>query len=359
MNQHIQVFIPNYPPPMYRLKSSNSSSFSSAAHDSAYATRNVYKTRLSNYLDMRKKQTEKHISKSNTLNTLKLGEVSKELGCCIDLLYEINEKMETLSHMDEETLIDENSWKEHITELNLKITQLTKICTKYENHDVQHFIKNLIGKRQKKRDRIRKRKAETCVLKKYETMRRKKKHHQLDKLLEQNAKEIHQNRQQMENKQRAEQILMDVKNRQSEADKFITLLDSLKELHHIRNRDKHYNAGSNYSEFNQEINELREMWEQCGKQYENEEKKLQAFVNGSEVVAKLWQEVLFGESTKEERAFFIRKKDNRLENLISIRCQWDKCIVPHINPFGSIIPFCWAYPSENPSNKWKEYIKNN
>lgn len=348
------VFIPNYPPPPLLLQIANNLNTPSPSVI-PQINLNLYKERLNNYLEHRKSHSIENISSKNSQNTLKLSEISHEMSQCVQLIESLNGNIEALSQDAPE--MNETQWNDHISKLNFKLGDLSSICSKYNDNYVRSQVKSLIDKRLKKRNRIKKRKIETKILKRYVTIKRAEKHQQIDKWMEKNAEEILKNRQQIETKQCAEQMFMDVKNRQNEANKYIQLMDSLKEFHRIRNRDKYIGSGQNDVEFNQEIDDMKQMWMDFAKTYKIEEKRLRKFINCTDNWEE-WQNILFGETTKYDQIFELHKKNDVLSDLIEIRRLWDQFIVTDDNPFGTSIPFGWVIPNSNPSDLWKKYLKN-
>ena len=367
---NFQVFNPNFPPPPLPpppLPPQFVSDFNNAIPVALpppivvpqplippSTNHSLYKDRLKSYLKRRKGRLVENKSTSQSQSHLKLSTVSHEMSQCIHLIQVLNENIETLSQSPPEMATTQ--WNDRLSELNSKLGDLSAICTKYDNVDIRNQVKSLIDKRQEKRNRIRKRKLETKAVKKYKAVKRAEKHQQIDEWVERNAAEIAKNRQQIETKQRAEQMFMDVKSRRNEADKSIQLMDSLKELNRIRNRDKYIGSGQSDVELNRELDEMKQMWMDAAKTYAEEEKRLRKFINFTDDWEE-WRNVLFGESTNEIHLGVSNKKNDGLEQLIAIRRLWDQFIVSEDNPFGSKVPTFWAVPNANPSQKWKIYLK--
>lgn len=361
------VFIPNFPPPPlpppFVSDSNNPIPVSlplpplpsAALPPLTPPSTDLYKDRLNSYLERRKRRLAENKPISQPQSHLKLSTVSHEMSKCIHLIQVLNENIKTLSQSAPE--LTKTQWDDCLSELNSELSDLSAICSKYDDTDVRTQVKSLIDKRQEKRNRIRKRKLETTAIKKYEAVKRAEKHKQIDEWVERNAMEIAKNRQQIETKQRAEQMFMDVKSRRNEADKFIQLMDSLKELNRIRNRDKYIGSGQSDIELNRELDEMKQMWIDAAKTYAKEEKRLRKFINFTDDWEE-WRTVLFGESTYETNLGGSNKKNNGWNQLIEIRRLWDQFIVSEDNPFGSRVPMFWAIPNANPSEKWKIYLKD-
>lgn len=344
-----QVFVPAFPPPpLHQLYNPNPVPESLSTHIDF----SLYRTRFRSYLNSRQNQKESNqLRVTQPQKGLKLNDVTTELRIGFDLIEMMKKDLEKLSQ--NASSMPTSQWDEEMFQLNSKADELSAIHSKYKDGKIINCVQTLIKKRQTKRDRIKMSKADTQAFKKYEAIKRQQKHQEIDKWLEKNAEEIREQRQQIETKQRAEQILMDVKSRKTEAERSLLVLNSLKELYHARNRDKP-SSTQNGAEFNQEINEIHQIWLAAYKKYETEEKELQKFLNCTNSWEE-WRDSIFGEPKKEDAIFALKKKDNGINQLIRIRNLWDKFIVPDDNTFGSNIPLGWAFPNANPSDKWNEY----
>lgn len=351
----IHVFVPNFPPPPIPQHLIDGESIpTQTSNASTRPNSQLYKDRLKNYLKSRQNRTSLQISSEKPQQKFKLCDVSKDLSHCYDLIEQIHQEIDILSQTA--SSISKRQWNDRIIDLKTQTTILTSTCSKYQNINSRFEVKSLVDRRLKKRDRIRKRKAETKALKLYEAKNRELKHQQIDQLLEQNAEKIRENRHQIENKQRAEEILTEVKSRKNDANKYLMVLDSLKTLYRIRNRDRPSNS-IDEAAFYREIEQLKEIWLNASETYATEEKELSKFLPGSNHWVE-WRDIIFGEPTQADILFALKKSDNGLNQLIQIRRLWDKCCVSDDNPFGSRIPFGWVIPNENPSEPWKAFVKH-
>lgn len=352
---HSQVLVPGFPPPLLSISNEVQNNSNHVTFPSTPIDLNVYKERLKNYLSVRRNQDRSGPHQKNqSQKVVHLNDVSMEMSYCFDMIEIINTEIETLSKST--SSMPESQWIEQIAQLNAKTVDLSAICSKYKDTQLINEIQNSIQKRQTKRSRIKKRKAETKLFKRYEALNRERKHKEIDKWLEKNSEDILKIRRDIETKQRAAQVLMDVKSRKNEADKYMLVLNSLKELHRVRNRDKRSSDEHVSSKFNQQIDEMKQMWVDAYKNYEHEEKGLLTFLNCTNNLEE-WQGSIFGKETKEDTIFPFMKKDKSLKHLIKIRNLWDQCLVHDHNPFGSSVPLGWAIPNSNPSDNWKAYIK--
>lgn len=350
----IHAFIPNIPPPQISQQHFDGESISNqTANTSTRSNFQLYKNRFQNYLKSRQNRISLPDSKENPHQEFKLCDVSKELSHCYNLIEQIQREIDILS--ETASSLNNREWNYRISDLKTKTIDLTSTCSKYQNKNLRFEVKLLVDRRHEKRHRIKKRKAETRALKLYEAKKRELKHQQIDQVLERNAEKIREHRLQIKSKQRAEDILKEVKSRKSDANKFLMVLDSLKTLYQIRNRDRPSNS-SDGAAFYREIEQLKQIWLDASGKYATEEKELSKFLPGSNHWVE-WRDIIFGEPTQADILFALKKTDNGLNRLIRIRSLWDKCIVSEDNSFGSRLPFGWVIPNENPSEPWKAYVK--
>lgn len=354
MSHTFPMLVPNYPPPPFAPQNQSTAINSDAAVSKLATKSHLYSQRLQNYLNSRKNRTNKIPFKEKSKKGLKLSDVSNELSNSFDMIQTINAEVKELS--ENLSTFTDHQWNHRISALNSETYDLAKICLKYQDNQLRSDVQNSIKKRHNKRERIKKRKAETKVLKVFEAKQRARKHQEIDKWLEKNEKKIMENRQKDETKQQAQELLANIQNHKSEAEKFLLIFDSLKELHRLRNRDRVSNV-ENDTKFKHELEQLKQMWLDASQKYAAEEKGLRIFLDYSNNWEE-WGDVLFGEPTIEEALFTLKKKENGLNQLIEIRKLWDSCIVPPENQFGSSVPHFWAIPSANPTHKWKAYMKN-
>lgn len=335
----IPIFVPNFPPPSIQPTG---------------APPNLYKERLQSYLKSRKNRLLVRNMAPNEAEQkpLKLSKISMDLSNFYGQIETIKAEIEIVSKCASST--DKNQWKNQIIGLKSQLNELSAQNQKYQNPNLCINAKRAVERRLKKRIRIKKQKTEFDALKKCQKKNRELKHQQIDQWLNENAEKIRENRRQCESKQRAEEVLTEVKSLKNDAVKCIQTFDSLQALYRIRNKDKAIGD----REFNREIEKLKKKWLDASLKYEMEEKRLRTFLNCTNNVDE-WQETIFGGYMKNDDIFSLKKNENGLGKLIEIRRQWDSFIVPDENPFGSSVPLGWAIPNANPTNQWIASLKDN
>lgn len=336
------VFVPNFPPPSFRHKGCELQSNQPPLISNNFNT-NLYKMRLKTYLECRKSQYSKQLSNLQQKETVKISEISTELSQFFSSIETINAEIQEL--FQSASSVTNYQWDDQISNINVKIQELSTMCIKYRDPNLRKEAVLMAQKRLSKRKRIKERKKETKGFRTYEKKIREIKNQQVNHRLEQLALKIHENRSQIENIQRAEEILAEVKGRKNEAEKFLKVFDFLKELYRVRSR----NSGSN--EFNQGIEDLRYKWLDALKKYATEEATLLIFLQCSNIWDN-WKDTIFYNHSE----FYLEKKGNSLNHLITIRRLWDSCIASHNN--GTSLPFGWVIPNEHASDKWLLYVKN-
>lgn len=340
----IPIFVPNFPPPpihsIYALPITSKPSSS------------VYKERLENYLQSR---TNRPIPTSIATEThqkpLKLSELSMDISNVYGTIETIKTEIENLSRCA--ASLDNSQWDNQLLRLKSQLNELSTTNQKHQNPNLLNRAKRAVDRRLKKRSRIRKRKAEFDALKKCELKNRELKHQQIDQWLNKNAEKIRENQREIENKQRAEEVLAEVKTLKNDAAKYMQTFDSLKELYRVRNKDK----ATGDSNFKSEIEKLKKKWLDASEKYEREEERLRTYLNYSNNLEE-WKGAVFGDE-KNEDIFSLKKHENGLAKLIEIRRQWDSFIVPDENPYGSSVPLGWATPNANPTKQWAAHLKGN
>lgn len=354
---HVEIFIPNYPPPGFNAQQPSPFLFNAPPQPLNHF--DIYKNRLSTYLQNRNRSTVKSLTstfRNPRKMIIKLSECTAELRQSYALIGIINKELEKLSENAVNLTEDERQLK--LAEINQKKAELVAIVAKYKDPCIQTEINYAIEQRKAKRHRIKLRKAETKELKHLEAKRRQQKHEKIDKWFAENAQNIADERRRIQAEQKASIILSNVHQRKAEAQNYISLFDSLKELHQLRSRKK---KGERFREgdiFSKEMDELKAQWMEALAKYNEEEQRLQSIVNDNSNLNE-WRSVLFGSSTEAILGSGGFTGVQNLKELISIRKQWDAFLVPEENPFGLAIPVGWVMPNSKPSDKWKVYQRNN
>lgn len=340
--QSNKIIVPNYPPPslaQYLLPP--------PTHQNHFEK---YKNRLSTFLNQRNATapTTTHSKRSHT-NPIKLSEITAQLHHNYNLIDKVKQDIDALTK--NVSSFTEDEFQFNLTKLTKQKDEIVMSISKYNEPDIQAKIIDAIEQRKAKRQRIKLKKAESKEVKCLEAKIRQQKHEQIDKWLEESTKKTAEERRNIETEQRAEQVLFDVHRRKTEAEKYLSLFDSLEELYRLRSKTStaSTSTGGDKSFFSG-IKELREMWTATLETYNKEEQQLKDFLNEDSNLNE-WQCVLFGSKNS--------SNDLELNYLISQRRLWDAFIVPHENPFGSSIPIGWVMPNPKPSDQWKQYQKQN
>lgn len=354
---HVEIFIPNYPPPGFNAHQSPPIQFN--ASPEPLNRFDIYKNRLHTYLQNRKPSTVKpsfSTYQKPRKSIIQLSECTAELKQSYILIGIINKELGKLSQDFVNLTEDERHHK--LAELNQNKEELIAILAKYKDPATQIEINYAIEQRKAKRNRIKLCKAQTKELKSLKLKCRQQKHEKIDKWFGENAQKIADERQRIQAEQKASIILSNVHQRKAEAEKYILLFDSLKELHQLRSRKKKCESFRQGDIFAKEMGNLKAIWIEALAKYNEEEQRLQNFINDNSNFNE-WCTVLFGSSTQAMLGSEGFSGEQKLKQLISIRKQWDAFLVCEENPFGSAIPVGWVMPNLKPSNEWKVYQRNN
>lgn len=338
-----QASISNYLPPSVRVSLSDENLLLNANPPTAESSfehmkSNLYRERLNRYLDFRQIRTKPNVFENKSSSVVKLREFTKDMIHYFNLTQKMNNTIGTL--LREVSAMTELQWNSDISKLDSDTKDLINISLKYNDDIVRKSIQHLVQERQKKRNNISKRKVETKLQKNFDVKRRNIKHQKIDMWFTENIKTIALTRHEMETRQRAEIILMDVKSRKNEANKYILVLESLKKLHKVRNRktgDEPY----------PEIDEIKEIWIKASKQYDAEEKNLLKILFDTNNFEE-WCNAFF-EEPLQDKSFTCLKRNQTISN----RILWDKCIVQDDNSIAMNLPLGWACPNFIPIGKWK------
>lgn len=307
-----------------------SSAPSTLSHESAYFDAqsqkinqyDVYKARLENYQFQRKtvQQVQRQTHKPNLVK-IKLNEVTKEFK---ETLKSIRQLKQTRNQLKQ--ILDNapaNEWQDICDQISEQKSKLISILSKYESDSVQHQIKNSISKRKNKRANIQKAKGKLRQNRQNEQLEREEKHKKIDLWLTENLRKTSEQRQRIEDANRAEHILAGVTRKQIEAKKYLALFDSLVELRRVKQVQSGRNvAGA--TEFNQKITDLRRVWLDALHDYESEENELRKFlcVRSDQGSFSEWCKVLFGQNSSNENASrnnLMLKAEHNVRQLIRIR----------------------------------------
>lgn len=338
----IPIFVPNFPPPPIHPQS--------AVPITSAPNSNLYHERLQIFLkSCKNRRLPSSIPNAIRQKPLKLSELSTSFSNFYATIEQMKAEIQQLS--ESAASVSNHQWDNQSMALKSQLNEISVTSQKYQDPNLRDNAKRAVSKRLKRRSRIKKRKSEFDALKQCALKNRELKQHQIDQWLEKNAEQIREHQRQIENKQRAEEVLAEVKSLKNDATKSIQTFDSLKELYRIRNKGK----ARDDRDFNRDIEKLKKKWLNAFEKYDAEEKRIRTFVNCSNNLDE-WRGTIFGDGGKQADLFSLKKTENGLQKLIEIRRQWDSFIVSDENPYGSSVPLGWAIPNANPTNQWKAYL---
>lgn len=305
-----------------------------------------FKERLKNYIS--KTQNSHCTKKQETNKNSKLCDVMAELRQCYDMIDQIN--TQSVSSLSENERMSDTEWSEKLIMLRGKQKRIQELTRKCTNVDVQ-IIEMKLKRRREKRKRIRQRKQETSRLQALRTATIGKKYRAVDEWFQETTRTIEGNRKRVQEDERIEQILIDVKRKKSEAVKTINLIESLIDLHRVRWIQ---GSSTDCSEcaIAYELSNLRTRWLSKYATYTEKEQKLRESLklNAPHVE---WRKILFGvgQYIKSKEINLIQNKDE----LIRLRNGWDAFVTTSSSGSDSSIPIGWITPNATPSIKWKAY----
>ncbi|KAL7299787.1 hypothetical protein TKK_0007532 [Trichogramma kaykai] len=282
----------------------------------------------------------------------------------INNVYNLNKQLqEILQHLknvDPVTETDRNKSIQVYNELKKQVQVLRELR---EHHD----LSSVVRARQKRRKRLKNQKNQYALLKKQAEERRQYLHNEIDKWLAKKERDIQRERENKLFRMDADLILSEVKAKQSDVKKFLTILGELESLRKVkvsmaRNRGENISLETDRA-FNSIINQLREHWKVLEKEYSIEEKGLNLMIKTdkeerinkiSRNVFEEWQKSLFTQSID-----FGSSESQSLNNLRTLRIMWDQYIS---GEKGSELPVGWIMNFPSSMSTYKEMLacfKNN
>lgn len=277
-------------------------------------------------------------------------------------LSDINHKMNQVTQLkcDLERLYDdlksnvnqlsEEEWHKKIFETE-ELQQKIDLDTQFLNEN-RHKIQRLIRKRQNKRKSRKNRKILHREHQKREIIQRQTKHHEINKSLKQIQDKMNAEKQAAVEKEETQSTLASVTKRIRETEEKLELFDSLIKLRQIKKQQSQRpERDTNEESFVEEISRMRTLWTLALEQYLEEEQKLQQYLDNKfkpqQTIEQQWNEVLFGPPISKKIDHPLLRAENNLNAFLTIRREWDACIVPPSDPAGSTIPLFWVLPNKN------------
>lgn len=309
----------------------------------------IFKSRLDHFMKSRFVQSKSPNQQRQSKRDYLISEATDKLRECCDAIEGLKSTISNLN--DRKSMMSEDEWIREMSNAKLQLQNAMKIVSKYLQSNVQNVLKQKLDHRSERRSRIKKRKAETKERKKSFEEQRELEHKQIDRWLNENYQKIANEKRQKENEERIDEVLVDVRRRKSEAEKTIKSLELMMKLHRIRRNQKQNDKNYERNVID-ELNEMKDQWQSFLAIYQKEENDIRKFME-KDSLFDAWNGVLFvagGEDTSNEKKL-------SFDEFISIRSKWDCFLVSKENQFGSSIPSGWIGPPENPSAKWKQFIR--
>ncbi|XP_071450208.1 programmed cell death protein 7-like isoform X2 [Hetaerina americana] len=213
---------------------------------------------------------------------LKVWEVKQLLQSCMSLLGELERVEQQLRVGCGEMSEAEWDWK--LREAETKKVMLNK-CLGVLDEGVVWSVRSVLVKRRRKRARLRGRRILEEELAAVRSEKRKKLHLQVDMWLERKQAEVDLHKREEMMKQEADAVLWEVRRKQSEGRKILSLLSALVKLHHVRvkKNDSASNPAppENEDQFQIIIDKLSSLWERQMSEYDAEERALRVMLKDS------------------------------------------------------------------------------
>lgn len=291
----------------------------------------------------------------------KIGEARNSLI----MIFKLNKEIETICtelrcNMD----LPVEEWQEKIEKCAALKNQILQVIEKFKDNTFFDQLKKDVEKRRKKRLRERAKRQNWKVEKARRIERRARLHAEADSWLRREQAVIEKEKQDENLRKDADMILSDVRNKRSDAKKYLLILQELKNLRNVKTniakaRGETISAAAN-EVFNNIIDKLSEQWSALDREYSIEEQglKLMLKTDNEKLIEKQksnvfdeWQNVLFG-----RKIIMPDQVQMDIANLVMIRTAWDKYI--NFDADSSQIPIGWIIPKTPRSAAWEKYLKN-
>ncbi|XP_046399875.1 programmed cell death protein 7-like [Ischnura elegans] len=314
---------------------------------------------------------------------VKVWKVKQSLQNCRVVLRELEVLERELGEGCE--VMDEAEWNHKLEEAERKKVELMEKLGELDKGTLQR-VKRALWKRGRKRARQRGRRALDRELVEGRAERRRQLHLEADMWLEGKQAQVDLQRREEMLKQEADGVLWEVRRKQSEGRRILSLLSALVKLYQVRvkKRDPDSNPAlsENEDQFQNIIDKLSNLWERQMSEYESEERALRVMLtdspgdsgHGTEAKSRAaramgdlqrslrqWETALFGtgggvsEDLKDVGVdscqWFYLQPSKSLDSLVENRRQWDQFI--STSPSASAIPAGWVVPVEASSEEWK------
>ncbi|XP_065572895.1 programmed cell death protein 7-like [Artemia franciscana] len=259
----------------------------------------------------------------------------------------------------------QNEWSELIPEIESLKANLSDSLANINIKNVQY--KEKARKAIKKRKWKKKRAEEIEENRIYHQKCWKQKEDEIDKKLKEEEKQLLKEKNEEETKREADLILLEVKNKKSDVQQRLEVLEVLSRLRKakidvslVSGKDKDPVSDKKFAE---KKDQLVSLLQSRLKSYEKEEATLRVMLEPDDQLAKTTSsEPQHSERDDLHRSLFgMSSPGNHLEtlnDLIQVRQEWDQYLVPQGIPLASQIPTSWVYPGEPSNQEWEQHLKS-
>ncbi|XP_012266221.2 programmed cell death protein 7 [Athalia rosae] len=305
---------------------------------------------------------QKHEEKKE--NSLDRSSKISEARCTLVSICRLNNELKELrDELKENPDMPEADWYEKIKATVNKRDEINGYLIKLEDDEYMSKVKLCLEKRKKKRLREKKQRTSQKIVKQAATERRIKLHAEVDAWIKDKQDIIEREKRDFNMRKDADIVLAEVRERRSDARKFLAMLQELQNLRKIRvtvarARGEHLSAAADQA-FANIIDKLVEQWSAMDREYSIEEQglKLMLKTENEEKIKKQkktifedWENVLFGRKLPAVDSF-----QRNINAFVAIRAAWDKYI--NNNGLGSPIPIGWVMPAPPSSEPWQKFLK--
>lgn len=299
---------------------------------------------------------------------LKIFEAKNMLRKCLTILEELKLLHAKLSSRHDTA--NASDWQMEFKDVNKKRANLQEMLMQLSDPAILKMLQISLAKRKKKR-KYQKRQRENWKLIKIEKQaERQKLHKEIDTWIENMQESVERAKMEESLKLEADSVLSDVTKRKAEARRQLALLSALARLRKLRIQVALGRGEKVSSEldacFSRVIDNLKSLWEEKMEEYSLEEKGLRVMlteavderkISYDRTVLAQWKRLLFGHHQADIHHFYTAAERN-LEDFLTIRWSWDKCLAPASAPMSSAIPIGWVLPTNPSSGAWEALLSS-
>ncbi|XP_029664526.1 uncharacterized protein LOC115236304 isoform X1 [Formica exsecta] len=305
-------------------------------------------------------ETESQVSvKSKKKEAFKIAAIKSALISVTKL----NKQLETVCvELEDNVNLSEIEWQEKVSACNAVKHEICEILKTVKDTDFLNKLKNDVKKRKKKRTRERRRREEWKKEKSIKEERRARLHAEADAWIRKEQAVIEQEKQEKNLRRDADTILSDVRNKRSDARKYLEILQELQNLRNIKitigqARGEKLSSATDEA-FKRNIAKLTEQWTTLDREYAVEEQELNLMLktdNEKRIEKETknlfadWESALFGINI-----LAAEQSNKDLNSFILIRTAWDRFISSEND--ATTIPIGWIMPEKPSSAAWQKCL---